>query len=1817
MSGETGPSLTSDSTYRGLYLISEGPIYGFATTDPAQSIYLNNVPVKDDGGQINFDGLSYNFRYGMPSQSHISSFDSANDPVPVQQKVYNASPYQVELPTNYDAIIVTVGSPALYRIDSSGSVADQGVEFAIDWQAAGSSTWNTAYDQFLKAKQTAPWELSYRITLPAANGPYLVRVRRITSDNDNDQVFDDIYFNRYEAVTNGKFTYPNCALIAIECDAKEFGTTIPSVAVKCQGIVVNVPANYDPVARTYATSGTGTTNGVWDGTFKKTWTNNPAWIFYDLLISNRYGLGQWVNPTNNPESAFADKWQLYTISQYCDGWVDDGYGGQEPRFTFNGYINNKDDAYTFLQNVATAFRGMLYFSSDQIFASADIPPPGISDIFTNADVQDGAFAYQSSPLKTRSSVVVSQFLNPDNYYAQDYEVVQDNEAIFQFGYRQKNLNGFGVTSRGLARRLAKWLLLTEKYQTQVVSFKTGLRGGYLLPGAVIKIYDQYKAGTPLGGRILNITTSGSNTIITIDRTIDIVDGQNQSINIVMPDLTLGTYPIIGNYGNTNTIIISGSLSQTPVPGAVYAISSPELDGVEYRVSNVAETNRGVYEITAVLQYPEKYSLIEQGPAFSTAPSSIISNVAIPPPTSINVVEGYNTVNGAAVAPKITVSWQAPDDPRVSSYNLQLSTVDNSVWTTVYTGSFTSWDSGTLPLSTGNAYQCQVQSVCDSLGTTSTWLQSATFDIVGKTDLPNPPSAILATPSFNSITVTWTNITDSDFAYVEVWGANVNDVTQSSLLAQVGGTSFIETNLGAQNTRYYFLRSVTYAATDNISLYAGEVSATTTAITSSDLGSGSVTTAAIATGAIVSSSLAAAAVTAQAIAAGTIAAAAYAEGLAAIPTYTTATLPNPSTYTGTQPVLNETDGNLYNIVDGAWVANVGVTNFDQLTVPNGSITSAMIANGAIAASQLASGAVTASSLAAGAVGLSALSSSLAAPQVVSTLPSVSGWTGSSIVFNQADGQIYRLVSGAWVATVPAVNLTGSIAGTQIAAGAITTNNLAAGAVTTATLAAGAVTTGTIAAGAITSTLIQAGAIGATQIAANAVTTAALSAGSITASKLSLLGDSAAIDPYFQDFNYWGQITTFNTTNNTNIATYTLSTNSSNGWYQANSNSIGVPGCVAMNSSLTAPTAGWANTRYILYCNWDGTFTSGEYKSVLIPVSAGSWYEIAFTGINTSNQQVSYGVDTYSNSGTYTGTYSVSAPAGSPLGYYTSQVQMPSGAAYARQWVEQNSGNAQTTFSGIIEVGGLIFRQANTASMYVNGTINANALVANSITSGQIAAGAITSTQIAAGTIVASNIASGAITANTLAVGTGTNLLWGSDQVLPPGDVVTWIPGGNDSGSAMIIGTAASVIGTAYTISDGTTWCFHQPNTYQGTYPYDEFLFEAPTLANNTYGANNGMNPVSPSTFYELSGYLCSYRCNSYMQIDWYESDATTYISSTQTNGANNNNASGFASCNVLPAYVRCWVSTQSPANAYYARIQYVKGRTISGQSDSYLFAVRPQFLQNLNSVTTPTSWSPPGVTLISGGSIIANSVTADKISVTSLSAVSANIGTVTAGIIESTSGNVTKNLNNGLDTWTTGSNVLVRGANFGVSSNLMEWFGSLSNLFAGNCTIDDSIYCMDNTGTIYTQGKQIEGGTQAGGTQAQGSLGAPSGSYGSGLTGSFTKPLVSGGFIQLSVNIYPPGSSNPYNSGTAAQSGGWQVVATAPGGGSSQVIASGTWSGGAFVSGEGVVVFSMTGATQTVLCPYSGVGVSLSLELYSNGNGATWDAGFVAIYVGAG
>ena len=684
---------SSTNSYQALYGLSEGEIYGLV--DGGKSIRLDGTPIINDNGEPNFPDVSWDFRAGSIDQTHIKGFSSVENEQSVNVELRHDRPYTKAINNKQlSAVAIRLGFNALREQKDNGDVVGYRIEYAIDVQTDGGA-WEMVLNTAVDDKVSQGYQRSHRIDLPKAQQGWSVRVRRLTPNRDSEMVSDTMVVSAVTEIIDAKLRYPCTALLALKYDAQTF-SNIAKVAVHVRGMLIQVPTNYDPTARTY--------DGLWDGTFKLAYTNNPAWVFYDICTAKRYGLGDRL-------AGKVDKWSLYRLAQYCDEMVDDGKGGKEPRFTVNVYLQKADDAYRVLQNLASVFRALSFWDGQSIVVDADTPKEPVY-VFSNANVVGGEFSYTGTRARDRHTIVKCAYDDPDNNFETDYIYVQDEHAIAKYGINQLELNLFGCTSKGQAQRAGIWALKSEQLETETVSFSTGLDGFIPKVGEIIHVQDNNRAGRMQAGRIV---AADGNTI-TLDRMAGKVGdtlmvGDNSAQIVQIADTVITTDTAIGSAGQ------------------VFAISSSDVAPRAYRVMTISQNDDASFSFTALQYEIGKFTATNNIAAIPKKEVSVIKAHVLTPPSSVSITERTRTHQGQAIT-TLVIGWEQVVG--AVAYIVEYKK-DGNAWQTHKVSSHSLEIDGVY----AGAYQAKVRAV-DAFDNESLSQSSQLTNIAGKQGKPPRP-----------------------------------------------------------------------------------------------------------------------------------------------------------------------------------------------------------------------------------------------------------------------------------------------------------------------------------------------------------------------------------------------------------------------------------------------------------------------------------------------------------------------------------------------------------------------------------------------------------------------------------------------------------------------------------------------------------------------------------------------------------------------------------------------------------------------------------------------------------------------------------------------------------------------------------------------------------------------------------------------------------------------------------------------------------------------------------------------------------------------
>jgi len=782
---EQADDLLSIAKLKMLLAISEGEIQGDLT---AQQIYLNDTQLANEDGTYNFTGVVWDWRRGTQDQAYIQGMPEVDNELSVGVAVTQAVAWTRQF-TNLtlDAIRIKLSLPVQYQYKDNGDMVGTVTQYAIDLSTDGSS-WVTVVDGSFNGKTTSEYQRDHRIDLPKAISGWSVRVRRITADSTSSKLVNTFKVFSFAEVIDSKLRYPNTALLYIEVDASQFSGQAPKVTCKPKGRLVRVPTTYDPVSRTYA--------GTWQGDFKYAYTDNPAWIFYDLVLDKIFGMGTRVDAT------MIDKWELYSISQYCDQVVSDGAGGTEPRFTCNVFIQSQQDAYTVLKDIAAIFRGITFWGNSQIFVNADVPQVDsdgnvdVDFVYHAANVIDGLFTYAGGSYKNRYSSCQVSWSDPINHYSDTVEGVYDSDLVQRYDVREMSLTAIGCTSQSEAHRRGRWAILSNA-KDGTVSFGVGLDGYIPIPAEIIGVADPFRSGKQNGGRINSV----NGLRITLDRAVDYAAGDRLVVNL--PDGTAQTRTIGSISADKKTVSVNTTFRITPVAGAVWAIDSNNLAIQYFRVTSVAGNDDGTFTITGVQHDPNKYRYIDDGVRIEPAPITVTPISVLKAPANIKISEVSFVEQGLSVS-SIQVTWDRVEG--AISYVAQWRK-DKGDWINV---AVTSAQGFSIQGIYTGVYDVRVRAV-NAAEVSSPWGYADSTSLSGKAGKPGAPLNLRATDNVVwAIDVTWAFPDGSgDTSYTEIQVATTADGQNPQFLAYVPypGVSYQHGPMPAGVRRWYRARLV--------------------------------------------------------------------------------------------------------------------------------------------------------------------------------------------------------------------------------------------------------------------------------------------------------------------------------------------------------------------------------------------------------------------------------------------------------------------------------------------------------------------------------------------------------------------------------------------------------------------------------------------------------------------------------------------------------------------------------------------------------------------------------------------------------------------------------------------------------------------------------------------------------------------------------------------------------------------------------------------------------------------------------------------------
>ncbi|MFW1892178.1 TipJ family phage tail tip protein [Acinetobacter geminorum] len=762
------PDSAQSKTYINiLYGLAEGEIEGLANGN--QSILLEETPLQDANGNLSFSNVKVDFRKGTNDQDYIEGFPSVDSETAVDVELKSGTPW-IRAFNNLDLDAVRIRfkwGPLRKQDVTSGDVSGLTIEYAIDIQTDGGA-WTEVLKTKITDKTSTNYERAHRIDLPKADTGWLIRVRRITPNSTSEYVSDKMYIEAVTEVVDTKLRYPNTALLGLRYDAETF-SNVAKVAVDLKGALIQVPTNYNAETRQYT--------GMWDGTFKRAYTNNPAWIYYDLCTNDRYGLGSRLTPL------MIDKWSLYRLAQYCDQTVSDGLGGQEPRFTCNVYLQSADEAFNILMKLAGVFRAIAYWDGNSINCDADIPQDTYFT-YSRANVIGGVFEYAGTRARDRHNVIKVAWDNPANHYKTEYEFVRDEKAIAEAGQvRILDLDAWGCTSRGQAQRAGQWALLSEQKETRTVSFKVGLDGHIPLPGRVIEVADKLFAGRANGGRVSKISSDLKS--ITLDRD-DVIAKAGDRLVINSESGKAQTRIVQSISGRVVTVTLPFDANSIAVQN-VWVLDAKDLATMKFRVISIAQDEKHQFSITALQYNPEKFDEIDNGAFFEDAPISII-NPSTQEPVKDVLITSENRVDQGINIVTMILSWTQAKG--AVKYLVEWRKDDGSWIKLPLTGN----NSVEVPGVYSGKYQARVTAI-SAFEIASLPVSSVLTDIGGKPGLPPKLAFIRATGILFGMKLDWgfpsVGAKDTAYTEIEVSPDGSTNISQLGLFAYPTTTNTIQ------------------------------------------------------------------------------------------------------------------------------------------------------------------------------------------------------------------------------------------------------------------------------------------------------------------------------------------------------------------------------------------------------------------------------------------------------------------------------------------------------------------------------------------------------------------------------------------------------------------------------------------------------------------------------------------------------------------------------------------------------------------------------------------------------------------------------------------------------------------------------------------------------------------------------------------------------------------------------------------------------------------------------------------------------------------
>lgn len=772
-----------------LDLLGEGVVGGLI--NGAKSIFIDGVALENEDGSFNYSGVTWDFRDGSQDQSPMPGFDFVETPKAVNTQLKTTNAVTVAIDNDdADRVRVIMKFPSLRSIDKkTGDTNGTSVQFKFQLANGNGSfydviaTGESSSDVTLTAKKTGVYYRSYEIQLPKPGRAYKVRVHRLSADSNDQYLFNDTWVDSIGEIVDTPMNYPNSVLVGLKVNSEQFGSSMPSRSYLIRGLKIRVPSNYDENTNTY--------NGVWDGTFKLLSSSNPAWILFDLLTNARYGLGKFVS------ESMIDLGQLYQIGRYCDEEVDDGFGGKEKRFAINTQITSRQDAYRLIQDIAGAFRGMVFWAGGMVNIMQDSPSDPVM-LFTNANVKDGLFTYKGSARKDRPSVALITYNNKQDGYKQNVEYVEDQEAMARYGERKTEAVAFGCTSRGQAHRVGLWLLYTARMESDMITFTAGLDASFLMPGETVLIQNKYRAGKRNSGRIVSFTKNS----ITLDAPVSLKKS-GSFIRIINQEGKIVERDINETGDNITKVTFKTALATAdqPVANGVWTITEPDLVPMRARVVAIAQGETpGAFDITVVQNNASKYQAIDNGAALVPENTTVL-DPTYSKPSNLVISEGTYLSSPGNLSVKLMLAWEGKSPEYWVS------------WRRSDEGNVSNWQSARateeqyeiVNVAENGRYDFQLYSV--SFGGKKSEIITAVYQVKGTMTPPGAPTSLTAVGDYRNVVLNWVNPDSVDLAQINVYASKTNKLDTATLIAQAATTTFTHAGLGDNETWYYWIRAV--------------------------------------------------------------------------------------------------------------------------------------------------------------------------------------------------------------------------------------------------------------------------------------------------------------------------------------------------------------------------------------------------------------------------------------------------------------------------------------------------------------------------------------------------------------------------------------------------------------------------------------------------------------------------------------------------------------------------------------------------------------------------------------------------------------------------------------------------------------------------------------------------------------------------------------------------------------------------------------------------------------------------------------------------